>query len=295
MPNHYTYWDQFVKSWCASLSPIGGWTDPDDVPVLNTLLPSKDHSSQYVPEPWWGNDGSKPLYSVCVNLNPGKGEEVQTRADIAPLFTGYSALQALPSLVKTADWHRKKRAEPIGNALNAVSGALPSGHTAGKLENHLSVELIPWHTQSAAAAFGYWNYLKQNLLAIYCNSLLFAAAASRRVIGKLNCTVLLRFSGNTATRIFNMLKRNGIIQDYNTSNISLSNSNVKCTIFTVQGKANCPCPCCEGKEENLEGIRFVAIWRSKSWNANDFPDHEDMVEIMRNLIHYKIGVSAEGE
>lgn len=285
MPCNYVYWEQFVNSWCAchSSTSIGGWADPHKIPLLNTFLPPKDYSSQYVPEPWWGNDGSHPLYSVCVNLNPGKGMDIQKRAVIAPTFTSYRTLQLWPSFSKTAEWHRKKRAEPIGNALNAVPGSFPPGHTAGKLENHLSVELLPWHTQGAVPKLGYWNYFRLNLLACYCHSLLFAAAQSRRVVGKLNCTVLLRFSGNTANRIFNSLKRNSIIQGFSSKGIQLQNPNVKCVIFTLLGKAECPQSDGYPNKEDLGGIRFVAIWRSRSWNANDFPGQLDMIEIIKRL------------
>ena len=74
---YYDYWDQFVKNWINDV-----YTKPDG--LFNSVHSdqSPDYSGFYVPEPWWGNDGEneEPLYSVCINLNPGEAQSpLQTR------------------------------------------------------------------------------------------------------------------------------------------------------------------------------------------------------------------------
>ena len=154
----YLYWENFFQQWKAGAKAINGWTDPDSLPLPLYNSDNKDLSSLYVPEPWWGNDGSSPLHSVVINLNPGAGEDPQTINSInAHNFQSYAALVNSCYLPKTIAWHLGYRVEPILNALNR------GGYISKKdisLKSHLSIELIPWHTQSADTTYlkYYINY-----------------------------------------------------------------------------------------------------------------------------------------
>lgn len=265
MNNHYEYWNSFVLKWV--LCPIG----PDNLyntePDPNTGL--KDYSKDYIPEPWWGNCGKDdtPLYSVCLNLNPGKGDpELQTRKN-KPLVSIDRYPDVFNLLPATHNWHASKRAKPIGNALRAIKG-IP----AGDLSHHLSVELIPWHTEHASDALGYWSFVKNNVDSIFDHSFMFAADEAKRISGPLKNTVLMRFSESAANRIFKLFEDRGLICSPMMKHVaSLSNPNVHATLFTFPNNPR------------LSEHRFVAIWRSKGFGLNNFPDNESMEEIIRQL------------
>lgn len=79
---NYVYWNDFVSLWFQGCKAILNWSDPDTIPLLNDPK-VRDLSSLYVPEPWWGNDGSQPLYSVIINYNPGCGRLFQRQANLS--------------------------------------------------------------------------------------------------------------------------------------------------------------------------------------------------------------------
>lgn len=70
---HYDYWDEFVKCWLRyksgslALNDIKGWS----IPKFSQNGGSNDSTIDYLPEPWWGNNGMQPLQSVVINYNPG--------------------------------------------------------------------------------------------------------------------------------------------------------------------------------------------------------------------------------
>lgn len=78
---YYQIWENLIRQWSAS-GRLGAWTDPDNVPLYND-----DNggalSSSYLPEPWWGNDGTKELHCVVVNYNPGQADAMQKRGWLA--------------------------------------------------------------------------------------------------------------------------------------------------------------------------------------------------------------------
>ena len=119
------------------------------IPVLNNIA-LNTKSSDYIPEPWWGNHNIDiPLHSVIINFNSKQGEVIQLR-NAVPYKNSY-ATDIVDSgyLSQTAKWHESKRAKPILEALKRI-GVLPSNYTP-YLTNHLSVKLIPWHTENIGA------------------------------------------------------------------------------------------------------------------------------------------------
>ena len=148
----YSYWNDFVNIWKVNPTPqpILGWTNPNLVPLYNNPV-VKDFSYDYIPEPWWGNDGTHALDSVILNYNPGEGGLVQEYANSKSLFGAANYQSFVDGEVigitnhfpGTNRWHSGKRAKRIFNTLVRNSISL-SG--SGNIENHLSIELIPWHT-----------------------------------------------------------------------------------------------------------------------------------------------------
>ena len=262
MIKHINYWNSFVLNWVSS--PSG----PSN--VYNSGY--GDLSSQYVPEPWWGvgYDESNPsvLYSVCMNLNPGEADPALQTLNGNPAIKGIKQYSDLFSMLpKTSNWHYKKRALPIGNALKTISG-IP----AGSLDHHLSVELIPWHTKHATNQYGFWNYVSANTKDVFDHSFLFAADSSRYVTGKLNKVVLLRFSEASALQLFDLFNLSGLACKPVVNPITgFSNPNVHATEFTFPST------------QTIADIRFVAIWRSKGFRLNDFPADSDMNEIISKI------------
>ena len=226
-------------------------------------------SSKYLPEPWWGNDGSKPLHSVVINFNPSAGGECQLRGenlyrdDYANDVVNNEAIpegEKKPYLYQTRDWHKNKRAMPILNSLNRLYGIdAPDGW-----RNHLSIELIPWHTKGVDEQ--YMKYLKQNIQAVYDQSICFAAHESRRIENeKLNRVVILRASGNKTKQLLEYL--GSISKSYEVGEINeTENKQGKYMEFSIH---------------EISDVRFVSIWGPLS--RNDFP-RSVLDEILRVIL-----------
>ena len=237
--------------------------------MLNSFQPnqSPDYSDNYVPEPWWGNDGENehPLYSVCVNLNPGKAQSpLQTRKNPGVIgIKDYTDLFAV--LHETNRWHNDKRALPIRKALMGMPD-IPSR----AIDNHLSIELIPWHTEHADSKHGYWVYISQPAVvkAVFDHTFCFASTESGRVIGPLKDTVLLRFSGEVALRLFSLFKKEGFLLDYEVYSLKVSNPNVHAWVFT---------------SSTFAGKYFISIWRSRGYGLNNFPREKDMKQVISSF------------
>jgi len=268
----YTYWDNFISNWqnqqSASSNPlpsilastsISGWTFPRG--LLNSSAPL-DFSTDYLPEPWWGNDGNSPLESVVVNYNPGKGAVHQHFSQITnslnySKFVSHQVSNFHVPFKTTNAWHKSRRATRIFDTLNRL-GILGNQNT---LDNHLSIELIPWHTANTKSIR---PYIQSNLLSVYKNSLIFAANESKRIMNKkLKSKVLVRMSGSKVTALLN---------SFNKINISSK--------ITAQGK------CTSGTGAYLRfgfsqipGVEFIAVWGGKT--HNDFPSNNDMDEIFK--------------
>ena len=258
---YYQYWENLIKTWCDPIAfnktskQICGWTNPCLIPLYNNPL-KKDFSSDYIPEPWWGNDGSSPLHSVVVNFNPGEGGSCQKRGSIKGYSYSKDVVGNQGILQETRKWHKSKRAMRVLNTLCRLNYiAKPYG-----LENHLSVELIPWHTKGLSSE--YFTYLSQNIQRVYDHSICFAAhEASRIVNDKLHSVVIVR------------------INDINARNLlfELSQINIKSiikipTTITTSGNAKYM----EFQLTTLPDTRFICIWGKY---RNDFPPNIDMDKI----------------
>lgn len=262
---NYKYWEDFIKEWRDSENfkltnkKICGWTNPNLPPVLINDPQKKDLSSDYIPEPWWGNDGTQPLYSVVINFNPGAGGPNQLR-DNFPKGVSYSkdVVWNQSILPDTRKWHKSKRAMRILNTLyRQDSIRKPYG-----LDNHLSVELVPWHTKGVDNEFN--AYLNQNIKAVYENSICFAANRSREIENdKLHSVVIVRMNDSNTQIIMDRLKHLGVESD------------IVSTGVTASGLGSYM----EFRLSSLSDIRFISIWGKQSWN--DFPPNAEMDEIFK--------------
>lgn len=257
----YKYWEDFFQQWKAGDKAIKKeWTDPDSLPLYNS--DNKDLSSLYVPEPWWGNDGSSPLHSVVINLNPGAGEELQTINSInAHNFQSYAELVSSCYLPKTTAWHLGYRAEPILAALNR------GGYISNKdisLKSHLSIELIPWHTKNADNT--YLKYCRQNLNNIFDCSIRFAADQSRRIANtKLKNTVIIRMCAAKMSTLLKGFESVGQDSSIFAAGITPSKKGHYMT-FSFN---------------SIPDVKFVCIWIIGS---NRFPASADIDCIMNDII-----------
>lgn len=264
MPSiYYKYWEEFVSEWFkaqAGHKPVcllKCWTDPD--PVFGCV-------SKYLPEPWWGNDGDKePLHSVVINYNPGEGGPEQEYSALSKISHSSYAndivkTAASGTLVKTERWHKNRRALRVLNALHKL------GHISKPygLENHLSIELIPWHTKDANKID---TYIHDNIEQVYKYCLEFAANESKRIANeKLKNKVLLRMN---CTHTQWLLKELANIK--HPSRIIGCGSSPKgdghYVIFEI-----CDIP----------DVQFISIWGSNT--RNNFPKQDVLEDILGNRL-----------
>lgn len=255
----YQYWESFINDWKNGKKAIGAWTDPDLLPLFNDAK-NKDLSSLYIPEPWWGNDGTKNLHSVVINYNPGKAKDLQKRGSIS--FNSYcrDIVNNSMELPDTRCWHCSKRATPVLSSLARLGYIAPSF----SLENHLSVELIPWHTDKVGN--GYKHYLENNIQAVYENSICFAAGEAKRIANeKLKSKVILRMNDKTTVNLLKKLKNIGYSYSCQATQISAS-GNGKYMKFIIA---------------SLPDTTFISIWGPTS--RNDFPPKQDMDYILNKI------------
>lgn len=254
--SYYKYWEEFVSEWTKTGAPLPCWTAPKDIPLYNSNK-KKDPTEDYLPEPWWGwhPDNGVKLESVVINFNPGEGgckqcifncSRITSYQRLVDFNTTGSVPPSLPNLNETNTWHTS-RAKSIHKGL----GMTPC------IKNHLSIELIPWHTKAVNAS--YWNYFDQNIVEIYEHVLKFAACASHEIN---NCVlkrkVLIRCGKGAISKLIGELNFNGIATHPLTKIVSL-------------GKSTC------FFKFNIEGIKnveFVALWGP---TGNDMPADLDIV------------------
>lgn len=276
----YAYWNNFVDHWrnlplneyvdgnqLTALPNIFGWTNPNLFPLYGTEN-NQDLALQYLPEPWWGNDGNHPLESVVINYNPaGLNDQyfgAQTLQNIYQsrnLFGFNSYADFINNEVAHQNvnfpgkfqFHYNKRAYPVLNALNLNPN----------LVNHLSVELAPWYTPKSNLIVPYIN---NNLKNVYNHSLLFAANQSRRINNNiLNNKVLVRTSKNEFERLLTRMINSGIINGYGIS----AEGSVPVPQFPVGSGSYCKF---EIHDPLLNGIEFITIWKPRpGFSTNDFP------------------------
>ena len=215
----YSYWEGFVREWDAGTTAILDWSDPSLIPLMNNVS-AKTHAIDYIPEPWWGNDGSQPLHSVIINYNPGQGRSIQAKP--TPYRNSYAFdIVNAKAFPKTARWHEQKRALPILDSL-CRQQYIKKGYS---LQNHLSIELIPWHT-SGISADGYWKYVADNIRPIFEHVLCFAADQASRIANpKLKSIVLVRMSAASFDRIALLLNKVSIGTTCINGRISVGSAN----------------------------------------------------------------------
>ena len=319
---HYNYWNEFVETWCrltltsltattpVTPATISGWSNPNTIPLLNSApAVAADYSMKYIPEPWWGHTGNykqNELHSVVVNFNPGRASGVQNHHDSSGLFGNPDYQQfihrevdnfssgVLTNLPGTNDWHFTNRAKPIFDAL-ADSGAKHnwqivfsnSDFKSLTLHNHLSVELIPWHTPGVGTIPGssgsVFDYINLNLGNTFLRTLLFAASRSRCINNSvLQNTVILRLGKTYIRDLLKKLKKAGLIKGfYEITYINLltgphpatsPSGNGAFLRFTID-------------HPDLLDITFVSIWRPKrDSKQNNFPDPDLMKWIFENIV-----------
>lgn len=263
MPSsYYKYWEQFVNEWFnaqAGRKPVCRlkcWTEPD--PVLGSV-------SKYLPEPWWGNDGDEePLHSVVINYNPGEGGPNQEYSKLKYWYKSSYANDIVKTvganlLTATADWHNSKRALPILDALHDLKYISdPYG-----LKNHLSIELIPWHTKTTGKIK---TYIHDNIEQVYEHCLKFAANESKRIANeKLKNKVILRMSGNNTKWLLNELAPKHPSKILVSGSSSLGDGHYM--VFEI-----CDIP----------DVQFISIWGSRT--RNNFPKKEVLEDILKNRI-----------
>ena len=135
------------------------------------------------------------------------------------------------------------------------------------LDNHLSVELIPWHTENTTAKCGFGKYLKYNILNVYEYAICFAAHESKRIANdKLKNKVILKLSGRKTAEILKLLDGIGY-------------SSIASPQRTVPGTKS---HCFEFTINRLPGIRFFSIWGR--YARNNFPTGSDMDYILKNFV-----------
>lgn len=288
----YVYWNDFVKKWqslptaeyinpapAEPFHPFCGWENPNLQPLLNSDTPG-DYSLKYLPEPWWGNDSSHPLNSVVINYNPGGGGGIQDYLHACLLFGNHDyssfadseACKRTNHFAGTNRWHQGQRATRIFNTLSRIGFFV---HPNNKLCNHLSIELIPWHTANTTTIS---TYISNNLHQIYQNCLLFAGDQSRRIDNeKLKNKVIMRLSGDKALNLLNSMVANGF-GFY--------------TIITPIGYTyiGTPPPVPHGKGGYMKfkfnvipDIEFICIWGTGR-TGNAFPPNDDMDWIFTHIV-----------
>ena len=285
---HYDYWDEFVKCWLRyksgslALNDIKGWS----IPKFSQNGGSNDSTIDYLPEPWWGNNGMQPLQSVVINYNPGIATKSQGFGTIKlPVNLSYrdfiteNVKAFTPYVKKTAsyvnannvtilpnatDWNYHNRAKPVFEALKCIGVPLADDG----LENHLSIELVPWHS-------GSWSMVKdyavQNANNIFEHCIKFAAEASRCILNnKLRNVVLVRTS---------LCEFMNLFRDYKTNILVPECDLVKCTRLDCSKYA-----VVNFLKSGFDDVRFVVMWQVKQLNRNNFSHCFDFVKILEHVI-----------
>lgn len=278
----YNYWNNFVDKWrffptlefinpvpISPYNPILGWINPNHTPLMNSSTYA-DYSIKYLPEPWWGNNGNHILNSVVINYNPGTGGGAQGFHHAASLFgnvdyqtfANNEAIGMSNYFAETNRWHKSKRAKRIFNTLIRIGIPLHGQHN---LENHLSIELIPWHTPNSSTI---WPYINSNLQAIFNNCIIFSANESLRIQNtKLQSKVIIRLNGDKTLNLLNSFVHHGICA-YTLINPIGYTPSLNGGFFKF-------------KINSIHNVEFISIWGKI---GNDFPPNVDMDWIFNNIL-----------
>lgn len=287
----YKHWNDFVNAWkrlpvaqYSDFSPINqltqmfGWYNPNRESLMNSNKPD-DYSFHYLPEPWWGNDGNYPLNSVVINYNPGWAEsykhfsfpEIQNfyHCSDYSTFVHNQVTGLKDDFPRTNNWHLMHRAQIVFNTLERIGVKLNGDN---QLINHLSIELIPWHTTNIRKIE---NYINRNLKQVYTNSLVFAAEQSRRIQNsKLRNKVIVRLGGTTTINFLKKIQAEGIA-NYQILNIP-AYTPFPPAVTTGDGGY------LKFVLKTIPDVEFISIWGRKS--RNKFPSDADMDWIFMNII-----------
>lgn len=238
----YSHWDEFIRLWKLRARP--------DAP--------------YLPEPWWGwhpASGEK-LHSVVVNLCPGPGGKLQSRACISCAsgcgISGLSYSAAMlcgalrAHLADTERWHHRRRYRPLMLALG-----LSEEHISPDTRHHLSIELAPYHSDSARLNS---DYLAHNAEDVFEHVLCFAARAAQLIDNKLYNIVVVRAMYSKIRDVVG--DRISEAKEYR----EIGEEKVSFDIFHL----NC---------EELKGVRFVCL----SGAHNHLPASKKLSEIIQHI------------
>lgn len=271
---HYEYWDKFVNEWknqsWANINRLG-WETPtfygNDI-VNNPGI----CTTEFLPEPWWGNNGMHPLHSVVINFNPGNAGNIQQLSNPSSgiskigLYNDFinenaktyiagklsPTCQVFPYLQKSNNWHFVKRARKMFDALKNLGTSYPNFN----LHNHLSIELIPWHSKSVNSEF--YKYVAHNRIAIFEHCIKFAAEAASCICNPiLNGVVIVRISSDSFKKClggiggFNYVQQEQVVNKTN---------------YCVFEFRDIPCK-----------TKFVCIWGNSCQNG--FPSSKTLSQI----------------
>lgn len=304
LEDYYRYWDKFYEAWRHNdMNAIKclGWTDANKDGV----------SACYLPEPWWGNSGGvdQPLESVVINFNPGPGGPDQERHKFQckRSYQGFVRDQVLrfvmnlstQSILKTSKWHYTKRTECIKKMLSQYVDV-----STFTLKNHLSIELIPWHTTSSTEIVG---YCAKNRKAIFDYCIKFAAAASIKIQNPiLSGVVLLRMSSSFFKQIMGgigglnyLLEEHAIYSNVNSQSCkntpnpsnSLNNDSQNLVVKSIKELDHklikkVEAYYCLFEFSSIPGVKFACIWGPKT--RNNFPGSDCMKEIIKQITIFKL-------
>lgn len=223
LKQYYDYWDKYVANWYRCRCPC----------------------CTYLPEPWWGwqPNSNKPIHSVVLNLNPGKGGKEQTREFLTNILSNHSYSEAIfnkefvKHLPKTHCWHNNFRAKPILSNLSDYKQS-----NSEFIDHHLSIELSPLHSVTSLEVE---DYVAEHANETLAYSLRFAADASRYITGLLHGIVIVRCSAN---RFLNILSKLGV----NRLGINRINGNEESPYWS---KIDLP---------GFADVKFVCVWGERN-------------------------------
>lgn len=284
---YYEYWDKFVQEWLDyvinnTLSTNNQWNSHIinngkyynlsqwKYPGFNNSVPKNnpnDPTIQYLPEPWWGNNGTHPLSAVVINLNPGLGGIKQNYQNFSRSlqYSRYVSLQVDNFInnreskiyinnkyqMSTTEWLLIRRALPIFVAFPNLPQSV---------ENVLGIDLIPWHSIKTTLAD---SYINKNINIIWEKSIKFALEASEMIIEpNLRNVVFARISPDRLNKILT----SGNIPNSNNVNINRKLNNVNEEVFEINAS---------GK------IYHIVAFNS---NFNKFPSTKKIQNIVTNNI-----------
>ena len=200
---------------------------------------------------------------MVINFNPGEGGKEQEKKNLTYINSyANDIVNPCNVLCKTCQWHWNNRAIPIFQALKAI------GSIKGNvwLYNHLSIEMIPWHTKTVGIK-SYLLYVKDNVQRIFDYVIKFAANESRRIANDtLKNVVILKMSGGMTINILNIFTNAGINNKVIIPPTPPLPNGGRYMVFSF---------------DDIQGVKFVSIWGQRS--RNNFPPQDDLKEILKTI------------